>query len=237
MLRLREKAHASLSQYRNTPPSRAGPGSEPTTPADDDDELNTLGGRTRLVAQKEKSMSPQIMDRSPTSLNPIVPLPLPKPEEQQVHPYDLQYLRTFVPSPPIGPPGPMGPGPGQAGPSQMNGQQVSPTHYQHPQSMELERISTSFGAPDPYQQQQTQQQHMQQQLPGLQMEGLNPMFPQYFPVFDYGHVGSGGGQGDMFMPSPVPMDGEYSAGGGRYSPETSMQATWQDFVAAQMGMQ
>ena len=39
------------------------------------------------------------------------------------------------------------------------------------------------------------------------------------------------------MPSPVPMDGEYSAGGGRYSPETSMQATWQDFVAAQMGMQ
>ena len=43
--------------------------------------------------------------------------------------------------------------------------------------MELERISTSFGAPDPYQQQQTQQQHMQQQLPGLEMEGLNPMFP------------------------------------------------------------
>ena len=177
MLRLREKAHASLSQYRNTPPSRAGPGSEPTTPADDDDELNTLGGRTRLVAQKEKSMSPQITDRSPTSLNPIVPLPLPKPEEQQVHPYVLQYLLTFMPSLLNCLPGPMGPGPGQAGPSQMNGQQVSPTHYQHPQSMELERISTSFGAPDPYQQQQTQQQHMQQQLPGLEMEGLNPMFP------------------------------------------------------------
>ena len=103
--------------------------------------------------------------------------------------------------------------------------------------MELERISTSFGAPDPYQQQQTQQQHMQQQLPGLQMEGLNPMFPQYFPVFDYGHIGSRGRQGDMFMPSLVPMDGEYSAGRGQYSPETSMQATWQDFVAAQMGMQ
>ena len=124
----------------------------------------------------------------------------------------------------------------------MNGAQVSPTHYQPqpPQNMHnLQPISTSFVGPDAYQQQQVQhQQHQQQaqQLPGLQMEGLNPMFPQYFPVFDYGHVGSGGAGADMFLPSPVPMDGEYSAGGGRYSPETSMQTAWQDFVA-QMGMQ
>ena len=106
---------------------------------------------------------------------------------------------------------------------------------QQPQNLHnLQPIATSFGSQEAYQQHQ-QQQQAQQALPGLQMEGLNPMFPQYFPVFDYGHAGSGGQSADMFMPSPVPMDGEYSAGG-RYSPEASMQTAWQDFVA-QMGMQ
>ena len=82
-----------------------------------------------LAIQETSELCQPVPFDAPTSLNPIVPLPLPKPEEQQVHPYVLQYLLTFVPSPPNGPPGPMGPGPGQAGPSQMNGQQVSPTHY------------------------------------------------------------------------------------------------------------
>ncbi|KAM5532910.1 hypothetical protein V8D89_013462 [Ganoderma adspersum] len=232
MLRLREKAHASLAAYRNTPPSRAGTLSEPSTPADDNDELTTLGGRTRLVEQKEKSMSPQITDRSPTSLNPVVPLPLKQPEEQQVHPYVLQYLRTFVPSPPNGTTS-LGAGPSQAGPSGMqNGVPVSPSQYQphHAHMHNLQPISTSFAGPDTFQHQQ--QQQSQQQLPGLQMEGLNPMFPQYFPVFDYGHVG-GGGASEMYATSPVPMDGDY--GGRSYSPENTMQTVWQDFVA-QVGM-
>ncbi|KAI0741490.1 fungal-specific transcription factor domain-containing protein [Daedaleopsis nitida] len=241
MLRLREKAHASLAAYRNTPPSRVGNLSEPSTPADDNDELGKLGGRTRLVAPKEKSMSPQLTERSPTSLNPVVPLPLNKQEDQQVHPYVLQYLRTFVPSPPNGTSA-LGAGQSQAGPSQMpmqNGSQVSPTHYQpqQPQSMHnLQPMSTAFGGPDVYQQQA--QPQTPQQLPGLQMEGLNPMFPQYFPVFDYGHVGSGGSTGEMFATSPMSMDGDYGSAGGAgrsYSPETSMQTAWQDFVA-QMGM-
>lgn len=241
MLRLREKAHASLAAFRNTPPSRAGNLSEPSTPADDNDELGKLGGRTRLVAPKEKSMSPQLTDRSPTSLNPVVPLPLSKQEDQQVHPYVLQYLRTFVPSPPNGTSA-MGAGPSQAGPSQMsmqNGSAGSPIHYQpqQPQSMHsLQPISTGFGGPDVYQQQGPP--HTPQQLPGLQMEGLNPMFPQYFPVFDYGHVASGGSTGEMFATSPMSMDGDYGSAGGAgrsYSPETSMQTAWQDFVA-QMGM-
>lgn len=233
MLRLREKAHASLAAYRNTPPSRAGTLSEPSTPADDNDELTTLGGRTRLVEQKEKSMSPQITDRSPTSLNPVVPLPLKQPEEQQVHPYVLQYLRTFVPSPPNGTTS-LGAGPSQAGPSGMqNGVPVSPSQYQphHTHMHNLQPISTSFAGPDAFQHQQ--QQQPQQQLPGLQMEGLNTMFPQYFPVFDYGHVG-GGGASEMYATSPVPMDGDY--GGRSYSPENTMQTVWQDFVA-QVGMQ
>ncbi|EIW58721.1 uncharacterized protein TRAVEDRAFT_123989 [Trametes versicolor FP-101664 SS1] len=231
MMRLREKAHASLSAYRNTPPSRPGTLSEPTTPADDNDELSTLGGRTRLVEQKEKSLSPQITDRSPTSLNPIVPLPLKQDEDQQVHPYVLQYLRTFVSSSPQnGVSTSMQAGPSQ--PQMQNGAQISPTHFQQPQAMHnLHPISTSFGAPDVYQQQQQQAQ----QPTGLQMEGIG--FPQYFPVFDYGHASGSGSSADAFMNSPIPMDGEFSAVGGRsYSPEQmSAQSAWQDFVA-QMGM-
>ena len=51
MVNLREKAHASLSQFRNTPPSRQGTlHSEPNSPAHDNDELSVLGGRTRLAA-------------------------------------------------------------------------------------------------------------------------------------------------------------------------------------------
>ncbi|KAI0763745.1 fungal-specific transcription factor domain-containing protein [Trametes elegans] len=240
MMRLREKAHMSLSAYRNTPPSRPGTLSEPTTPADDNDELSTLGGKTRLVPQKEKSMSPQITDRSPTSMNPVVPLPLKQDEDQQVHPFVLQYLRTFVPSPPNGASAvsdvPMQP--------MHNGAQISPTagHYQPQQAQvmhNLHPISTSFGGPDQFQQQH-QHQHQQamhqqqQQVSGLQMEGMGPMLPQYFPVFDYGHAS---GSADLFMNSPIPMDGEFSAGGGRsYSPEQmSAQSAWQDFVA-QMGM-
>ncbi len=152
-----------------------------------------------------------------------------------MHPYVLQYLRTFVSSSPQnGVSTSMQAGPSQ--PQQMqNGAQISPTHFQQPQAMHnLHPISTSFGAPDVYQQQQQQQA---QQPSGLQMEGIGPMFPQYFPVFDYGHASGSGSSADAFMNSPIPMDGEFSAVGGRsYSPEQmSAQSAWQDFVA-QMGM-
>ena len=39
------------------------------------------------------------------------------------------------------------------------------------------------------------------------------------------------GQGDMLMPSPVPMEGKYMVGGGQQSPETNMQVNWQDLIA------
>ncbi|CDO73245.1 hypothetical protein BN946_scf185008.g7 [Trametes cinnabarina] len=231
MLRLREKAHASLTAYRNTPPSRPGTLSEPTTPADDNDELSTLGGKTRLVEQKEKSMSPQVVtDRSPTSHNPIVPLPI-KQDEHEVHPYVLKYLSTFSHPQQNGVPPSMQAGPSQVQP--MDGVQISPTHYQAQQAAamhNLQPISTTFGGPDPFPQ-QPQLQSTQQQPSGLQMEGIGPMFPQYFPVFDYGQSMGGAGV-DMFMTSPLQMDQDFGPGGRSYSPEQmSAQSVWQDFVA------
>ena len=96
-MNLRERAHIALQQHRNSPSRQNSLSSEPSTPLDDEDELAILGGKTRLVPKKEKSASPQIPDRSPTTQNPIVPLPLSN-SDQAVHPYVLEYLRTFVPS-------------------------------------------------------------------------------------------------------------------------------------------
>ncbi|PCH44398.1 hypothetical protein WOLCODRAFT_76356 [Wolfiporia cocos MD-104 SS10] len=231
---LREKAHASLAAYRNSPPH--GIKSEPTTPADAVDELNILGGRTRLVASKEKSQSPQIPDRSPTSLNPIVPLPLKDTDwqDERVHPSVVQYLRTFVASP-------------MPGPSSMyNGYQPrhnqSPTGSMHQHSPSFERHPHPQQPHHPHQHPQQQQQQLaelspiatsfrqmseayQQNAGGLAMQ-VDPMqqgFPQYFPVFDYGPAG------DMYMPSPAnSLDGGDPRS---YSPEGNPQAVWQDFVS------
>ncbi|TFY55189.1 hypothetical protein EVJ58_g8404 [Rhodofomes roseus] len=235
MRNLQAKAHASLAAYRNSPPHVKASPTEPMIPADaQTSELNILGGRTRLVAPKEKSLSPQLVDRSPTSLNPIVPLPLKQADwqEENVHPSVLQYLRTFVPTPV---PSQQSRGwandQSMAGPSNIGMHHMQPSFEQHPHSQlphqqqpDLPPISTSFGqATDTYQQ--------QQQVGMMPMEGMMPSFPQYFPVFDYGLAGD---QNGVYVSSP-----SNSLDGGdprSYSPETaqSLQSTWQDFVA-QMG--
>lgn len=99
MLRLQEKAHMSLDDFRKgvSPPMRQGSISDPTTPVDPDDELATLGGQTRLVAKKEPT-SPQLAQRSPP-FQPVVPLPLRHGTDDPVHPSVIEYLQTFTPPP------------------------------------------------------------------------------------------------------------------------------------------
>jgi len=240
MRNLQAKAHASLAAYRNSPPHVKSSPTESSSPADvQTSELNILGGRTRLVASKEKSMSPQLTDRSPTSLNPIVPLPLKQTDWQEdVHPSVLQYLRTFVPTPaPAQQVGgwtndqPMA-GPSNVGMHHMHQQSPSFDQHQHSQQQphDLSPISTTFGQTTDMYQQQQQHQHQQQSM-GMLMEGMVPSFPQYFPVFDYGLAGD---PNAAYVSSP-----SNSLDGGdprSYSPEgaPSLQSTWQDFVA-QMG--
>lgn len=219
MRNLQQKAHASLAAYRNSPTQLKSP-SEPTTPADSlNSELNILGGRTRLVAPKEKSMSPQLQDRSPTSLNPVVPLPLKRDwQEESVHPSVVQYLRTF-PVPQMN--GYSNEQP-MAGPSNIGLHQMhhhSGSFDQHQQPPELSPISTSF----------SQDMYQQQHMGMMPMDGvMSTNFPQYFPVFDYGLAGD---PNAVYVSSPAnSMDGGDPRS---YSPE-SLQTTWQDFVA-QMG--
>ncbi|KAH8093729.1 fungal-specific transcription factor domain-containing protein [Cristinia sonorae] len=213
MLKLRERAHMCLAAHRNNmpipSPSRTNSlsVSEPSTPADDQDELSILGGRTRLVASKEKSVSPQIADRSPTSLNPVVPLPLSRSEDQQVHPYVLEYLRTFVPP--------------TNGIAHEQSQEMQMAYEPAPQSPVSPSSANYVNGGMHYPPQQQPQQQPMGPLDGLPQQSL----PQYFPVFDYSNVGL-----ESF--ATIPTDGDFARA---YSPETSMQSAWQDFVA-QIGM-
>lgn len=96
ILRLQQKAHASLDEFRrskDSPISKYHHSSAETSPASEEDELSILGGKTRLVSKKD-TLSPIFTQRSPISQTPVVPLPLsPGPLPPSVR----DYLRSFKP--------------------------------------------------------------------------------------------------------------------------------------------
>ncbi|KAF9449957.1 hypothetical protein P691DRAFT_666328 [Macrolepiota fuliginosa MF-IS2] len=235
MLHLQQKAHYSLDEFRrgNSTVNRYLPGSEPVTPDTDNDELALLGGKTRLVAKIEPS-SPQILERSPNSQNPIVPLPLSPTMQNHLDPSVVEYLRSF------------GQQPSTANAPTSPGNQVPSPQRGSFSDVDLSPVSvygmTSI-APSGYQQEpssfmgQSQQMHVQpQQTTNPTSGGTNgssaapASFPQYFPVFDYGS-GMVGGSGNY---PPAPMLETPNPGGPQRrssgSPEGNMQSTWQDFV-------
>ena len=161
MLRLREKARVSLSEYRQgqaSPLTRQI--SEPYSPRDDLDELATLGGKTRLVAKKEAgsaASSPAVIDRSPTSLNPVVPLPLMSGHTpQSVHPNVAAYLYSFP-----------------------NPENDTVHTYSSPPAYTMS--PTSETSPR-YQETSSYNEHASAQP----MELVPGQFPNYFHVYDYG---------------------------------------------------
>ncbi|KAJ7636040.1 fungal-specific transcription factor domain-containing protein [Mycena polygramma] len=240
MLRLQEKAHHSLEDFRKGKLSPAArrmtPDSLSLSPAEDNDELSTLGGKTRLVAKKEP-VSPLMLDRSPTSHNPVVPLPLSPGSlnSEQVHPSVLEYLNTFqqpssghnsytdvdVDLSPVSMYGMSSMPTATSYHSDSNGSYIShsPTQMDSQQSMFHQNQSTS-----PHTHGGSQRSHAMGN--GNQ---TNNSFPQYFPVYDYRTTSSM----DAYASSaPIldvnPMPGQRRASG---SPEGNMQSSiWQDFV-------
>lgn len=219
MLRLQEKAHISLSEYQKLVASMGRHGSDPPTPIDENDELATLGGKTRLVAKREPS-SPPLISLSPTTFNPVVPLPLSPSNQPHVHPNVVEYLRTFAPTP---------------GPGHQNSisQQSSP-HFADQTMYGMPSMPGSFNTDPNIFQQQHQQQHALSQ-PSLSSD--NGTFPQYFPVYDYGLSGDPNGYPPMQMDNGMadlmtsPIQGRNSL-----TPETNMHTTWNEFVTG-LGMQ
>jgi hypothetical protein len=258
MMNLREKAHYSLEEYRlgnGSPLSRMNP-SDPSSPVDDD-ELSILGGKTRLVSDGEPS-SPRLMDRSPTTQNPVVPLPIPSNMQAQLDLNTQMYIRSF----------------NQQGQQQQQQQQLplsaaplsqtssassfmdvmqSPQDYSDMSPVSMFGMSTMPQATsynpsntNVYQPQQVQQQQQQvyQTSPGPSNQGFVSDFPQYFPVYDYGAglnnsglTMNGGSQnvGGYGVPNSPQLETPSHPGAQRRSsgsPEAAtLQATWQDFVA------
>ena len=243
MLHLQEKAHFSMNEFRRgkgSPLSRYGSINGPTSPPDDDDELSILGGKTRLVSKKEPG-SPTILDRSPNSSNPVVPLPL---SPTIVHPSVLDYLYSFNNS-----------GHNQHGqPNQTssnangfsNGLASGTTHGSYP-DVDISPVSVYGMSPlneqsyQEYLPQQPMQDMMQSPQKNMTSHQHAPQvstrsdmtFPQYFPVYDYGGSSytNGNSFGQALGQTPIldanPIPGQRKTSG---SPDVNMQSTWQDFV-------
>ena len=271
-MKLRQKARTSLQTFRDgkgVPTSRYKARAPSTSSVDEDeenDELLMLGGKMRLVSKNQNSTaasSPILIEHSPTSMNPVVPLPLNQAGESSMHPNVVDYLRTFVPTPAPIPSA----NSSQLMPNAMNtvpmviqsatsglavgsGALVGLPAQAHSHSVPSNAATTlQFQQPDPslfdftpvpnfatsvsYQPSQPQATQPMQQ----QQNALDLTFPQYFPVFDY----SAGGMNGMGMEGFYTMDmngvmSEEPRGhsSSATTPE-SMQGTWQEFVA-QLGM-
>jgi hypothetical protein len=234
MLRLQEKAHHSLEDFRRgkLSPSARRISPDSLSPAEENDELSTLGGKTRLVAKKEP-VSPLLLDRSPTSHNPVVPLPLSPSLNEQVHPSVLEYLNTFQQSPSAH--GSYSDVDVDLSPVSMYGMSAVPTSY-HSDS------TGSYLSHSPTQMDSQQSMFHQNQTGshahagGSEHRGHNGAapnvsFPQYFPVYDY-RTTTGGMNDGYASSTPIldvaPMPGQRRSSG---SPEGNMQSSiWQDFV-------
>ncbi|TFK74894.1 hypothetical protein BDN72DRAFT_787970 [Pluteus cervinus] len=225
MLRLQEKAHYSLNDFRQgsiSPLQRNPHNVESPTSPDYDDELALFGGKTRY--KKEPSSPPlQFLERSPISQNPVVPFP--PFNSEQVDRNVIEYLGSFNRSELSQLP--------QRGPTALFSDTLSPSAY---------GIS-GYSTPDPpltYNQQHRPDGLMSSQINNPSQEALNPLqhssmsstaidsraFPPYFPVYDY--TAAAPSSGTPFVPAQV--NGRRNSG----SPEATMDVTWQDFVAHAM---
>ncbi|KAH9044225.1 fungal-specific transcription factor domain-containing protein [Lactarius hengduanensis] len=202
MVKLREKAHASLQAFKE--------GKE--------DELSTLGGKTRLVGKGSaptRPVSPQIIQESPTSHNPVIPFPLKHGTDENVHPTVLDYLRSFEPTR-TSQPSQLGSAVNRAGSMLFTASPLPDTFFDIATSYPSPPVSVLSSAP------QTPQ------TLGLSESALDmSVFPTYFPVFDYG----GSGVGELCSPIHlnVPMPEEQVVR--NTTPEASMQNSWQDLIA------
>ncbi|KAF9478287.1 hypothetical protein BDN70DRAFT_880165 [Pholiota conissans] len=245
MLHLQEKAHFSLEEFRRGKDSPLLPRnpSGPTSADGEDDELSVLGGKTRLVSKREPS-SPILMERSPISQNPIVPLPLSPGVHNQLSASVLEYLRSFGPS-------------GQHSDnlyaqqhsassthtSFQNGAGSSPTQYSDsemsPSMYGMSTMPSSFHSePSSYMPSHQPMQSMLQSGSGSSsnVKDTQSSFPQYFPVYDYGPSSvnfstssssyASNDHTPMLDSNPMPGGHRRSSG----SPDGNMQSTWLDFV-------
>jgi hypothetical protein len=210
MMRLRDKAHASMDDFEATSLSSTRRSSiEP--PVNNNDELDTLGGKTRLVANKESSASPQLVNRSPGSLNSGTSLPVSSAPDNHLHPSVAEYMQAS-----------------SGGPHFVSGTEshaiIAPSQPYADNSIyglppiPLHHEPTSYN----HQLQVPQQQQYvgpQTQTPYIPMADVS--LTQYSPVYNYAPQAQNGYH-------PMQMDSDMM---NVSAPEANMHTTWHDFVA------
>lgn len=225
MIKLREKAHASLQAFKEgkgSPLTRGGALSDGDATMEEEDELAMLGGKTRLVGKWSTStrpVSPQIIQESPMSHNPVIPFPLKQGADENVHPSVLDYLRSFesTRTPQPQPSSHAGSATNCAGSMLFNSSPLPDAAFFD--------ISTSYPSPPVSVQSSAPQTP---QTLGLSENALDmSVFPTYFPVFDY----SGSGVGTLCSPIHLDIPMPEEQGVRNTTPEASMQNSWQDLIA------
>ena len=231
MIKLREKAHASLQAFKD---GRGSPLVRTVVLSDadvtmEDDELAALGGRTRLVGKGSaptRPSTPAIMQESPTSHHPVIPFPLKQGIDEHVHPTVLDYLRTFGPR--ASQPPPPIPVPITAPPSRANSMLFTPPPLSDPTAFFDFPATASY--PSPPISSSVSSAPQTPRTVGLVDNSLDmSVFPTYFPVFDYG-----GSAGVGALCSPIQLDSQMPEEQlvRNTTPEAStMQNSWQDFIA------
>ncbi|KAI0305952.1 hypothetical protein B0F90DRAFT_1623878 [Multifurca ochricompacta] len=221
MVKLREKAHASLRAFKDgkgSPIIHSGSLSDSDSLVEED-ELTMLGGKTRLVGQRSAptfSASPVIIQQSPTSHNPVVPFPLKQGSDEHVHPTVLDYLRTFGPT-------------RTSQPSQVGSanRASSMLFTSSPLSDASAFFDITASYPSPTISVQSSAPQTPQTL-GLTETALDmSVFPTYFPVLDYG----GSGVGDLCSPIHLSAQIPEEQSARNHTPEATVQNSWQDFIA------
>ncbi|KAJ7576797.1 hypothetical protein C8J56DRAFT_971614 [Mycena floridula] len=206
MQKLQAKAHMSLNEFRKGRSPTLSRHGEPSSPVDENDELSMLGGKTRLV--KKEPTSPLLINRSPNSRNPVVPLPLPSSAGAQVDANVLEYLSSFQSHHHHQPQRP----PLSAGShGSFSDADMSPVSMYGMSSLSsFQSEPGSYGQSSGIHHSPTHATH----------SNGSTSFPQYFPVYDYGMSSMENGYGSTPMLN-------CSSG----SPEANtMHSTWQEFV-------
>jgi hypothetical protein len=219
MLNLQERAHFSLEEFRKGRGSNRY-GSEPQSPTDDD-ELAVLGGKTRLVKKEPSSPSPQLLDRSPVSNNPVIPFIMN--DDTTMDPNLREYLQSFGTYNQDVPSG------SQTSFSDPENSPISIYGMTPMTSPTFHDPSSGFVSHSP-----TQSTHVgvSESTSGPYAplsNGTSSTFPQYFPVYDYGATSMTNGYSSASVPMLDMQPGPQRRGSG--SPEgNNIHSTWNDFV-------
>ncbi|SRR6266404_8412706 len=227
MVKLGEKAHASLQAFKEgkgSPLTHCGALSDGDTLMEEEDELSMLGGKTRLVDKGSSStrpVTPQIVQESPISHNPVIPFPLKQGGDENVHPTVLEYLRSFEPTRT----------PQPSHPSSAANCASSMLFASSPLSDAATFLDISASYPSPPVSVHSSAPQTPQTL-GLNESALDmSAFPTYFPVFDYGGTGIGALCSPIHLNAQMPEEQCVRNPTPETSTQNSLQCSWQDLIA------